>query len=438
MAYWLFKCNPGRYNLDARLLNPDPVITWTVSRYADEIRPGDKVFLWATGPDRGIRAVIRVDEGPRPMPERESEQQYWSERDESVKDRVVGTLIHRGLSLTADDLRPVPGLEQLAVFHGFQQATNLRVTDAEGDILMELVRVYESAERPSTPATPGSEARRRPEFVVGRVYNRRADIHAHFGGQQQGGIATPPQVSCVFLFTSPSGAQHGYEDGWMEDGVFRYTGEGQRGDMGFVRGNAAIRDHAVDGRDLHLFESQGKGEGYRYVGLFDCAGWEFRRGPDTAGHDRQVIVFHLVREAETLATNLPSPEPDTSSATMPNLDLAALRARAMHALRPTGDRSPRESRRLYYERSAAVRDYVLARAKGTCECCRRAAPFRRPDGSPYLEPHHTRRVADGGPDHPRWVGAVCPNCHREVHYGENGANLNQDLEAYLGGVEQDA
>src|ERR1700746_1774493 len=23
-----------------------------------------------------------------------------------------------------------------------------------------------------------------------------------------------------------------------------------------------------------------------------------------------------------------------------------------------------------------------------------------------------RRLSDGGPDHPRWVVAVCPNCHR--------------------------
>src|SRR5947209_3848965 len=109
MAYWLFKCNPDKYRIDPRLADPNPVITWTVNQCRDEIRPGDTVFLWATGSDRGIRAVMRVDEGPRPMPERESEQQYWSERDESVKDRVVGTLVHRGLSLSSEELRRVPG-----------------------------------------------------------------------------------------------------------------------------------------------------------------------------------------------------------------------------------------------------------------------------------------------------------------------------------------
>jgi 5-methylcytosine-specific restriction protein A len=94
--------------------------------------------------------------------------------------------------------------------------------------------------------------------------------------------------------------------------------------------------------------------------------------------------------------------------------------------------------RTYRERSAAVRTYVLARAKGVCECCDREAPFKLHDGSPYLEPHHTKRLADGGPDNPRWVGAICPNCHREVHHGENGKALNDRLQARLGQLEQAA
>src|SRR4051794_38411784 len=93
---------------------------------------------------------------------------------------------------------------------------------------------------------------------------------------------------------------------------------------------------------------------------------------------------------------------------------------------------------IIYERSRAVRAYVLARARGICECCQKPAPFKRKNGALYLEPHHTRRVSDGGPDHPRWVGAVCPNCHQEVHHGENGAAVNQGLETYLGTVEPNA
>ena len=78
-------------------------------------------------------------------------------------------------------------------------------------------------------------------FEVGQTYNRRQDIHDEFGGQQQGGISTPT-APFIFLFTGEMGEQYGYEDGWS-DGVFLYVGEGQRGDMEFVRGNKAIRGH---------------------------------------------------------------------------------------------------------------------------------------------------------------------------------------------------
>lgn len=61
------------------------------------------------------------------------------------------------------------------------------------------------------------------------------------------------------LFTGETGNQYGYIDGWSEEGVFFYMGEGQRGDMTFVRGNLAIRDHIANGKDIHLFESVRKG-----------------------------------------------------------------------------------------------------------------------------------------------------------------------------------
>lgn len=37
-------------------------------------------------------------------------------------------------------------------------------------------------------------------FEVGRVYNRRRDIHERFGGQQQGGIITPANAYLVDEF----------------------------------------------------------------------------------------------------------------------------------------------------------------------------------------------------------------------------------------------
>src|SRR4051794_15478172 len=88
MSFWIFKCNPTKYDLAKRLEDPRDAITWTVTQHKDEIGPGDTAFLWITGPDRGIRAVLRVEDAPRVRPELESEQQFWGERDTEERLRV--------------------------------------------------------------------------------------------------------------------------------------------------------------------------------------------------------------------------------------------------------------------------------------------------------------------------------------------------------------
>jgi len=61
---------------------------------------------------------------------------------------------------------------------------------------------------------------------------------------------------------------------------------------------------------------------------------------------------------------------------------------------------------------------VLARAGGQCEACNQPAPFLRgSDGSPYLEVHHRTSLVDDGDDTVENAEALCPNCHRKVHFG---------------------
>jgi 5-methylcytosine-specific restriction protein A len=262
-----------------------------------------------------------------------------------------------------------------------------------------------------------------PNFIKGQTYRRR-DIHARFGGQRQGGISTPADHPVILCFTGEQGEQYGYGgDGWTSDGVFLYTGEGQRGDMTFVRGNLAIRDHVLQGRDLHMFGYVGSGT-VRYLGPMVCAGFEWREAPDLASNQRQAIVFQLVpMEAfQSSAAQAEAPEPS-----LDELSLDELRRRAEQDTRTP--RPPREAKRRVFDRSAAVRAYVLRRADGHCEACGQPAPFTTSAGLPYLEPHHIRRVSDGGPDDPAWVAGVCPNCHRRAHYSADREEFNHSLSA---------
>jgi 5-methylcytosine-specific restriction protein A len=199
--------------------------------------------------------------------------------------------------------------------------------------------------------------------------------------------------------------------------------------MTFVRGNKAIRDHLVNGKELLLFENLGSGTKNKFLGDFACASWEIRVAPDKNRNRRRVIVFHLVQQEE-LDSAIPAATVSTGQ------PLEELRRRAYAASSIPAEKDTRQTLRRYYERSEDVRVYVLARAAGTCESCGKPAPFMRPDGSPYLEPHHTRRVSDGGLDHPRWVGGICPTCHKEIHYGMNGIDINRRLQGYLSLIEQ--
>lgn len=96
-------------------------------------------------------------------------------------------------------------------------------------------------------------------FIPEQIYNRRKDIHAIYGGNWQSGICPTSKYNYIFIFSGKSGKQHGYEDGWDNQNIFTYTGEGQIGDMQFTRGNLALRDHLKNGKRVFLFESEAKG-----------------------------------------------------------------------------------------------------------------------------------------------------------------------------------
>jgi 5-methylcytosine-specific restriction protein A len=128
-------------------------------------------------------------------------------------------------------------------------------------------------------------------FNSGQIY-KRSDLHDRFGGQRQGGISTPANHKIILIFTGQNGAEHGYKDEWQPGSLFHYTGEGQIGDMAFVRGNSAIRDHIQNGKELHLFSAKGKGQ-VQYEGQFEFRNYHYRNGTDTNGNPRRMIVFEL-------------------------------------------------------------------------------------------------------------------------------------------------
>jgi 5-methylcytosine-specific restriction protein A len=275
-------------------------------------------------------------------------------------------------------------------------------------------------------------------FEQGRLYRRDA-IHEEWAGetqlQGQGGILTPREAPLIIVVTGEEGGQYGYDDYWDADGVFHYYGAGQEGDMVFQRGNRALRDHAANGEDVHLFEQEEAG--LRYVGQVVSAGYDEVDGVlDRNDEPRRAIVF-LLTPIEDAGDTAAAPTAVTEAAGDPRwgMSLDELRSRASRTIGKQP--SARQGKRTAWERSTDLKIYVRRRADGVCEGCGAPAPFGAKDGRPYLEPHHTRRLSDGGPDDFHHVIALCPTCHKRVHHGQDGSDYNATLVRKLADIESE-
>jgi len=80
-----------------------------------------------------------------------------------------------------------------------------------------------------------------------------------------------------------------------------------------------------------------------------------------------------------------------------------------------------------FERSPAVKAWVLKHAGPYCEGCHAVAPFEVQPGVPYLEVHHVEPLAAGGPDTVENAVALCPNCHRRCHFSHARSEFIREL-----------
>lgn len=79
-----------------------------------------------------------------------------------------------------------------------------------------------------------------------------------------------------------------------------------------------------------------------------------------------------------------------------------------------------------YVRDPQVRRQALERAGGKCEYCGESG-FVMVDGRVFLESHHVVPLSERGADSVSNVAALCPNHHREAHYGKISTKIRQYL-----------
>jgi 5-methylcytosine-specific restriction enzyme A len=84
-----------------------------------------------------------------------------------------------------------------------------------------------------------------------------------------------------------------------------------------------------------------------------------------------------------------------------------------------------------YPRSSEMRHKVLQRARGKCEFCG-VEGFLSENGRLYLETHHIVPLSERGLDKVKNMAALCPNHHREAHFGQRSKLIRTTLQEKFG------
>lgn len=230
---------------------------------------------------------------------------------------------------------------------------------------------------------------------------RRSALHKVYGGSTQSGISSLGQYAAVFAFTGESGEQHGYEDSYQSNGLFRYYGEGQVGDMQLVRGNQAIAEHPKNQVRLFLFDTNASIRSFVvYKGEFEIVALCEDEGPDRNGDSRRRYFFDL--------KPLMGREPTHRTNVVQN-----------QALFEEGQRREIVTNKVERNRAAVAK---AKRIHGTsCQVCGfNFGVVYGQHGEGFIEAHHLHPVANAGKrmiDPEKDFRVVCSNCHRMLHKG---------------------
>lgn len=124
---WLFQAIPKRYNL-ARI-EPKATETWLVTRYGDEMRRGDLVFLWMAGASetRGLYGWGRIaEDAPR----------YYKNWGYGIDVRYEQRFARH---IPHDEVRALPSLADFILFR-VAIGTNFKLDERQTGEISALIR----------------------------------------------------------------------------------------------------------------------------------------------------------------------------------------------------------------------------------------------------------------------------------------------------------
>lgn len=256
------------------------------------------------------------------------------------------------------------------------------------------------------------------DFVIGRQYSAyQIQIFAKSYDLRSGGmfvLGGKQHPTMVVIKATLDGGK--YQNEWIEAGVrLKYYFKSIKQDGRKIFGshfeaNAAI----LNNKELPIltFVREKKSNSFTFFG-------EFLYYDDKFAEDES-RWFELVRRLQSktlVAVDEVHLFRELEKQTEASMRDDPARRRARLAVAPSiPERVP--TRGFSFMRNPDVVAEVLYRAAGVCGRCGNPAPFvSKASSRPFLEVHHRVKLSDGGPDTVENAIALCPNCHRELHFG---------------------
>ena len=137
---WIFQGNPNFYDIRGAI-RALKKLNWLVQRFKEEIKGGDRVYLWESGSEGGIVGVAEVAEAPQMRPESENERPFVRKLQKFEGEKLSATL--RILSIvdppiSREELLTHQGLVGLSILKQ-PQGTNFRLTREEASIIEKII-----------------------------------------------------------------------------------------------------------------------------------------------------------------------------------------------------------------------------------------------------------------------------------------------------------
>lgn len=258
---------------------------------------------------------------------------------------------------------------------------------------------------------------------------------------QTGIIYGYKEPDCIILTSGGKHAEsYGYEDRRNEDGSWYYIGRGDGGDQDpnkrpnwylTNREKTVLLFSAREPTANERKANNSRSKYYKFEGFFEVISWTIIIPYEGPRKGDKLVQYHLIP-----LENIYNVQYDTE---------ALLLVREKLNLRDFKKKIQARSKRVskdshltiveYRARSLEVKLYALDRANGKCENCNKPGPFLDTNGIPFLEVHHINSLCDDGPDELDNVVAVCPNCHREAHFGKRRVAIKEYLIRTIGEKE---